>query len=545
MTCAWITDYVQARGTGEASFRRALVSLLQRYQADYVRLGQGVSFLESLSSTRFLRLWVTQPPYSRWSQVRRRAFLACLRGFTAWLLREGRSCQDVYFYLQVYEVVQGRVETLELRDDLQRHILALRLPRDWALGAHNYNRYRSRPAAPSDEKECLLEWMQHLARTVLPRRAPRWISGLARAFEQMGRRELCQILEGCHSVPTVLRGMASGLSSVEALRAARKPAFESGLAGWLEGLLQHRAGRQMKPGSWASELRRLDRIACRHGVRQPEQLNGPMLEEFLRSPQPRTRNGRLSKLRALARFLAPRGSCLDLSGWRPVPEPPFRPHLYTLHEIGRLLEGFRCCGREQRAFYWLGIETVVFLLYACGLRRREPLGLRVQDVRFEEQALFLHHTKFYKQRWVPLGPGGLQRLARYAEERRLLFPDRFGADEPFFLTDRGMALSKHVLELAFVRVRRALGLKSRGTRPEPRLHDLRHSLAVHRLYQWYSEGLDVQNKLPLLSAYLGHDRLHHTEVYLHLTEDLIRQAGRSFQASFERIVGPLMRPGDS
>lgn len=72
------------------------------------------------------------------------------------------------------------------------------------------------------------------------------------------------------------------------------------------------------------------------------------------------------------------------------------------------------------------------------------------------------------------------------------------------------------------------------------MHDLRHTLAVHRLYQWYAEGVDVQNKLPLLSAYLGHDRLEHTEVYLHLTEDLIRQAGRGFQASFEEIVGPLV-----
>jgi hypothetical protein len=62
---------------------------------------------------------------------------------------------------------------------------------------------------------------------------------------------------------------------------------------------------------------------------------------------------------------------------------------------------------------------------------------------------------------------------------------------------------------------------------------------VHRLYQWYSEGADVQNKLPLLSTYLGHTLYTSTEVYLHLTEDLVRQAGRNFEASFERIVGAV------
>ena len=88
----------------------------------------------------------------------------------------------------------------------------------------------------------------------------------------------------------------------------------------------------------------------------------------------------------------------------------------------------------------------------------------------------------------------------------------------------------------FARVIKELQITSRGSR-RPRLHDLRHTLAVHRLYKWYAEGCDVQNKLPLLSAYLGHDRLHHTEVYLHLTEDLIRQAGQNFQRSFEQVVG--------
>ncbi len=268
-----------------------------------------------------------------------------------------------------------------------------------------------------------------------------------------------------------------------------------------------------------------------------------MVEEFLAGSQSRTRNARLSKLRALAKFLAPRGARLELPGWLTAPELPFRPHLYTLREVGSLLQSMRERGHSRRAFHWLGLETIVFLLYACGMRRREPLGLRLQDVNLVERALFLHHTKFYKQRWVPLGGGAVRRLVYYLEQRQRAFPGRDGDTEPVFLNDNGRPFGSSVLEVAFLRVRRDLCLQSRGTRPEPRLHDLRHSLAVHRLYQWYAEGADVQNKLPLLSAYLGHDRLQHTEVYLNLTEDLIRQAGRNFQASFEQIVGPLVHPG--
>jgi len=43
-----------------------------------------------------------------------------------------------------------------------------------------------------------------------------------------------------------------------------------------------------------------------------------------------------------------------------------------------------------------------------------------------------------------------------------------------------------------------------GPRCQPRLHDLRHTSAVHRLTTWYREGKDVQKLLPQLSVYMGH-----------------------------------------
>lgn len=548
-TSLWIAEYVRVRGTREGKFHRSQIRLLQRFQLGYLSWRGGGSFLDEVDRTGFLDHWVQGPPYACWSDSRRRVFFSCLRGFTAWLFGEGRTNHDVYSYLTVSEVVQGRVEDLKLRDGLQRHILDfekwLRAQGEWrsawVLGAHRYNRYRSQPDSPAEETDCLLAWMQQVARAS-PRRAVAWVSGLARVFRRAGRPELDDLLTDCRSIAAALRALAQAEEPrIESLRKARCPRFESGLAGWLQALLEHRAALQMKAGSWPAELRRLDRIALRSNVEQPEQLTGAMLEEFLASPGARTRNMRLSRLRALARLVARRGARLELSGWLAAPEPAFRPHLYTLQEIGGLLQAMGERGQVRRAFHWLGIETIVFLLYACGMRLREPLGLRVRDIHLPERALLVYHTKFYKQRWVPLGAAAHRRLAHYLEQRRNACPGREGADDALFLNDNGRAFRNDVLHRAFSRVRQALGLRSRGTRPQPRLHDLRHSLAVHRLYQWYAEGADVQNKLPLLSAYLGHDRLQHTEVYLHLTEDLIRQAGRNFQASFEHIVGSVAR----
>ena len=71
--------------------------------------------------------------------------------------------------------------------------------------------------------------------------------------------------------------------------------------------------------------------------------------------------------------------------------------------------------------------------------------------------------------------------------------------------------------------------RSDGGRFQPRLHDLRHAFAVHRLTEWYRQGADVQRLVYHLSVYLGHARLAHTQVYLTMTPELLQQAGTLFE----------------
>jgi integrase len=68
-----------------------------------------------------------------------------------------------------------------------------------------------------------------------------------------------------------------------------------------------------------------------------------------------------------------------------------------------------------------------------------------------------------------------------------------------------------------------------GGRYQPRIHDLRHTFAVHRLTSWYRQGADVQKLLPLLSVYLGHVHIRATQVYLSMTPELLEEAGNRFE----------------
>ena len=65
--------------------------------------------------------------------------------------------------------------------------------------------------------------------------------------------------------------------------------------------------------------------------------------------------------------------------------------------------------------------------------------------------------------------------------------------------------------------------------------DLRHTFAVQRLTRWYRARVDLQARLPLLSAYMGHEDLLGTEAYLHATSELLRTASNRFHARLHRV----------
>lgn len=570
-TLRWMEEY--GRSLRGPAYRRNVLLCLRRTQQAYESCHPDRSLLDDLDSTRCIAPWLQQAHARALSRETVTLWFSAIRGFTRWLFSQGKTDHDVLIYVTLRDVLAGALPDLRLHRNLQRSIAQFgrRLRAEGRLrpsdvpAAHRWNLHRNQPGwgpwrSPELEEEAWLAWLETLVREVTPDAARRHLSGLERFFDFLAARgeipanALTPFLRRYRSPRSVVAALSSLAEPArEAARAAlagveRQPAFQSCLAPWLEsyvGYLRSR-GRRVKD---LSRPRLLDRMLLHHGVESGERVTPTLLEAFLEAdasggpgkPAGVTRAGRLSFLRDLQRFLKRRGPAHLLG---PIPDrafkaSSFRPHLFTLQELGRILEALRQGGEaSSRPFTWRGLEAMVFLLYACGLRLGEALRLRLGEVHLEGRVLLVARTKFYKERWVPLGQGAARRLGQYLSLRDREFPGREDPSEPVFLTSRGGGFHASTVEARFRQVVDGLGIRSRGTRP-PRLHDLRHTLAVHRLYQWYSEGADVQNKLPLLSTYLGHTLYTSTEVYLRLTEDLVRQAGRNFEASFERIVGAV------
>jgi integrase/recombinase XerD len=96
-------------------------------------------------------------------------------------------------------------------------------------------------------------------------------------------------------------------------------------------------------------------------------------------------------------------------------------------------------------------------------------------------------------------------------------------DSPFFLTRDGAQIKTDTANQTFQRVRKEAGIARRdGARYQPRMHDLRHTFAVHRLTAWFKHGADLGRMIPALSAYMGQHDLGSAERYLRLTPERFR-----------------------
>jgi integrase/recombinase XerD len=237
-----------------------------------------------------------------------------------------------------------------------------------------------------------------------------------------------------------------------------------------------------------------------------------------------------SILRGFYRYAIARGlvASSPLPAQAPKRPPAMPPYIYTHEELRRLLEATTSLRRANRQIEPDTFRVMLLLLYGAGLRLCEALALNRSDYDPAVALLTIRDTKFHKTRLVPLGADLNQVLAHdVAEYHRT--ETSASAYSPLFPGRDGARLTAHAIRKSFRRLRTTAGVeRTDGARYPPRLHDLRHSFAVHRVTAWYQAGADVQKLLPHLATYLGHVNVAATQVYLTMTPELLQLASERF-----------------
>jgi site-specific recombinase XerD len=252
------------------------------------------------------------------------------------------------------------------------------------------------------------------------------------------------------------------------------------------------------------------------------------VEAFLNKTPPVTItwHTKFRRLRSFFQYAVSRGylTVAPMPTTIPKRPPAFVPYIYTHEELRRLFKAIdadqRKCKLEPTTTH-----TLILLLYAAGLRLREATNLIRTDVDLNGSVLTIRNTKFGKTRLVPIGTQLKQVLTQYAARAQGV-----RANAPFFTTRLGTGVVPDTLQHNFRILCDLAGIRrTDGTQEQPRLHDLRHTFAVHRLTSWYQQGADVQRLLQHLSVYLGHIHIRHTQVYLTMTPELLHVAGQRFE----------------
>ena len=298
-----------------------------------------------------------------------------------------------------------------------------------------------------------------------------------------------------------------------------------------DAVFQYVAHKQPMGMRFHTERRTLQSFCGQCGNVDLAQIEPEQVRIFLAGTGPITRfwQRKHEALRGFYRFAIARGYVSHAPLPKTVPKPAhaFVPYIYSHTELRHLLAATASCHNPRSLLDPLTCRTLLLLLYGAGLRISEALALTLADVDLDAGLLQVRDTKFYKTRTVPISADLLGVLAQYLGHRP---SGQLNPDVPFLLSRAGTPVTRASAENAFQRLRQRAGVRRHdGARYQPRLHDLRHSAAVHRLVSWYRSGADVQRLLPHLATYLGHATIAATQRYLTLTPQLLEAANIRFE----------------
>jgi integrase len=314
----------------------------------------------------------------------------------------------------------------------------------------------------------------------------------------------------------------------------KSPSFHSVLAEPLSNFVGYKQALNRKYRSETAALCLFDRYLSEHHVAGWQFIDNILIDEFLKS-RPRTRPRSYNHLVGVIRRFFAWAAVQELIPRNPVIAKLHRetaeriPYLFNLSDAKHLLEFVRSLpdksiGSNRALIY----ETVFALLYGLGLRVGEAARLKVGDVDFTRDTLFIHETKFNKSRIVPLGPKLADRIRRYIGQR---YGKNYEAETPLFSFTKRGCIHPGTISQTFHKLLPMLKLQIPQGVVRPRLHDLRRSFAVATLLRWYRQGIDPNSRLMHLATFLGHVSVESTAVYLPLTQELLREADQRFRAA--------------
>ncbi|RKJ69810.1 integrase [Butyricicoccus sp. 1XD8-22] len=311
--------------------------------------------------------------------------------------------------------------------------------------------------------------------------------------------------------------------------------FQSILGPLIHGYIEEKKSVGYKYRKGALLLKHFDNLAANENlleIKLPKEL--VLLWTERRSNETlSTRNGRISIIRGLATYMVRLGyeAYVFPAATISIDRYSYVPYIFSEIELKNI---FTICDSypisDVSPNRHLTLPLLFRILYGCGLRISEALNLKQKDIDLNQGTLFIRDTKFGKERKVPMAETLTERCRLFIEESNLIE----SSDTFLFRSPYGGRYKESTIYKLFRDIIWEAGISHSGR--GPRLHDFRHTFAVHCLKKWVLNEEDITNLLPYLSAFLGHVDLRGTQHYLRLTADLYPKIIRSVEQNFSTLI---------
>jgi integrase/recombinase XerC len=179
--------------------------------------------------------------------------------------------------------------------------------------------------------------------------------------------------------------------------------------------------------------------------------------------------------------------------------PKKLPRVPTIEEMNTMLDG-----QMPEVASFPERDRIMFeLLYGCGIRNSELIGINLDDIRLSSEAILIR-GKGKKERYVPFGDSVKAALAAYLPLRQQTLAERKKITTALLINQRGGRLTTRSVGRIIKKIAVAKGLS-----PDVHPHTLRHAFGTHML----EEGADLRS----IQEMLGHERLSTTQRYTQLS----------------------------
>ena len=303
------------------------------------------------------------------------------------------------------------------------------------------------------------------------------------------------------------------------MKLRRDYVFSSPLAPAIKGLIQEKRSSGYVYNSNADVLKELDTFCIERGFLS-DTVTKDLSDAWAVQRETEgisSRNIRVSNLRQVAKYLNSIGIESYVPQMLQSGETKIA-HVFTAEERKEFFESLNNLDVKRNSKRLLEECRILFrLYYCCGLRLSEPIWLTWDDIDYDLGRITILQSKGYKDRVVLITPDIAEMLRKYHE---YIMSECPGEPLVFPGTKDGKPINELTVRAYF---QRTLAMTSYASISNPpTIKSFRHTFVVDRLNAWMENGENIEEKLPYLSKYLGHNSIHESLYYYHQVSEAFK-----------------------